>query len=301
MNDDAAVTADQERASWTVLSLLEWSTAYLSERGFESPRLNCELLLCHILGLERLELYLNFDRPLSREETTKYKALFRRRLRHEPVQYILGTTEFMGARLRVDPRVLIPRPDTEVLVEQAVTCLTASGAGAPYILDIGTGSGAIAIGLARLVGGCTILAIDASRDALELARDNARINGLSSRISFMECDFLRDANGLPSGAFDLVVSNPPYITAAEFGSLPAEVRAFEPAYALCDGADGLMFYREIARQGQRLLRPGGRIIVEIGYGQSGAVQAIFEEQGLRAPEAVKDYAGIERVLKTDPL
>lgn len=301
MNEGAAEIAGKERIAWTVLSLLDWGSSYLGERGFENPRLNCELLLCHLLRLERIQLYLNFDRPLAREELARFKSLFKRRLAHEPVQYILGSTEFMGARIRVDPRVLIPRPDTELLAEQAAACLGGADHPVPHVLDIGTGSGAVAIGIARLNGRCTVLGLDGSAGALEVAADNVRDNRLDARISLMQNDFLHEPDGLPDAAFDLVVSNPPYIPAAEFVSLPAEIREYEPASALTDGADGLTFYRAIARRGRRLLRPGGRILVEMGYNQSPAVRSIFEEQGFARLETIRDYGGIERILKTGAL
>lgn len=292
----ASITTS-ENTTWTVLSLLQWSSGFLSEKGFDSPRLTAELLLSRVLRCQRIELYTNFDKPLSPDELAGFKSRFKRRLEHEPLQYILGDCQFMGLEFSVDRRALIPRPETEVLVDYVVKMVKGCSRPPGKMLDIGTGSGNIAISLAKFLPETSIDAIDASAEALEVARFNLQRHGLEAQVRLMQCDFLNAHPALPQQSYHVVVSNPPYISEREFALLPPEIRVFEPRMATTDGGDGLTFYRTISEKGKELLSPGGSVIVEMAYNQSASVRKIFEEAGYHDLETVADYSGIERVVK----
>jgi release factor glutamine methyltransferase len=224
----------------TVLEIIKKTTDFFAGKGIESPRLNAELLVGHALGLKRMQLYLQFERPLAEPDLERIRPLVRRRAQHEPVQYILGETEFAGLKLKVDRRALIPRPETELLVEHVVgACATPPA----RVLDLGTGSGAIALALARAFPAAEVTATDLSGDALELARENATGNRLADRVAFVRSSWF---TALPAGAsFDLIVSNPPYLSAVETAQTTPEVRGFEPAQALTADGDGLAALTEI--------------------------------------------------------
>jgi release factor glutamine methyltransferase len=285
--------------SWQVLELLNWTTEYLSERGFENSKLNAERLLCHSLNLKRMDLYLNFDRPLSTEELKRFKELLKRRLQKEPLQYILGQTEFMSLPFKVDPSVLIPRPETEILVEVVLNKSKEALQNKPTlsILDIGTGSGCIAVSLAKYLETVKITAIDVSESALKIAADNAKLNGVESKIQFLREDFLKFEfiKNLPT-KFDVVVSNPPYVSREDFEKLPKEVKDFEPTVALEDSQDGLTFFREIAEKVHELLNSAGMVALEVGLGQAPKVQNLFLNSHFSRVEIFKDLTGIERVV-----
>lgn len=274
--------------TWTVVQLLRWTADYFNSKDIESGRLEAELLLAHTLDLDRVGLYLHFDRPLTPAELADFRAKVQRRARREPVQYILAETEFWSLPLQVGPDVLIPRSDTEVLVEEALQHLQQGGS----MLDVGTGSGAIAIAVAAERPAVDVTAIDCSLPALTVARANAERHGLSGRITCREGDLA----ALPAGPYDLVVSNPPYIAEPEWAGLMAEVRDHEPRIALHGGIDGLDAYRHLARQAMTVLKPGGWLLVEVGAGQADAVWELFEQAGLSALGVRKDYAGIARVV-----
>lgn len=280
----------------TVLSLLKKSTSFFEEKGVEEAKRSSEHLLAHALGQKRLQLYLRFDQPVAEDELARFRELVRRRLQHEPVQYIVGTTEFYGLEFVVSPQVLIPRPETEHLVEAVIDRLKAGDAAEPHILDIGTGSGVIAVTLAAQLATALLTATDSSADALAIAATNAEGNGVGDRVTFLPHDILSGDPDALGGPFDAVVSNPPYIATADMAELQPEIRAHEPAAALTDGGDGLSFYRRFAALLPSLLRPGGLLAVEIGYGQSEAVRAILADGGLRDIEVVRDYSGIDRVI-----
>ncbi len=273
---------------WTVLKLLRWTADYFAGRGIDSPRLDAELLLADMLGLDRVGLYLNFERPLQADELAAFRERVRRRAAREPLAYILGKTEFWSLPFKVTPAVLIPRPDTELLVEEALRRLT----GAARILDVGTGSGALAIALAHERPECKVTAIDLSPAALAVATENACNNRVTERIGFESGDL----NALPEGPFDLVVANPPYIPSGELVTLMPEVRDFEPHLALDGGSDGFDAYRALARQADAVLAPGGWLLVEVGIGQAAAVQELFARAGLTEIFVSRDLAGIERVV-----
>jgi release factor glutamine methyltransferase len=274
--------------SWTVLKLLRWTADYFKGRGIDSPRLDAELLLADLLQLDRVGLYLNFERPLQAEELAAYRDKVRRRAGREPLAYILGKAEFWSLSLKVTPDVLIPRPDTELLVEQALLRLS----GPAQVLDVGTGSGALAIALAHERPEWAITAIDVSPAALAVAADNARSNGVEGRITFLKENLTK----LPAGPFHLIVANPPYIPQAELATLMPEVRDFEPQLALDGGRDGLDAYRALARQSGEVLMSEGWLLVEVGIDQAAAVREMFADAGLTEIFSARDLAGIERVV-----
>jgi len=274
--------------NWTVLRILKWTTDYFSGRGIESARLEAELLLAATLCLDRVGLYVNFDRPLAPAELSTFRERVKRRSLREPLQYILGDTEFWSLSLAVTPAVLIPRADTEVLVEEALARIE----GPARILDVGTGSGAIAVALAHERAEVSVMAIDCSEEALVVARGNVARHGLAARVSCC----LGDLACLPEGPFELLVSNPPYIPSGDCAELMPEVRDFEPRLALDGGNDGLTAYRHLAAQSARVLSPGGWLLVEVGVGQAEDVMALFRAAGLTGMAKRDDYAGIPRVV-----
>ncbi len=293
--------------TWNVLELLNWGSQYLSEKGFENSRLNAERLLGHTLSLGRVDLYLNFERPLAPEELERFKKLLKRRLQHEPLQYIFGETEFFSLDFEVNPGVLIPRPETEVLVETVLKrCFEKFDSERMItILDIGTGSGCIAVALAKNLPKASITAIDISEAALTTAAENARLNEVGNQIKFQKVDFLsKDLLNQFQNKFDVIVSNPPYISDAEFPNLPSEVRDFEPRTALSDtdplrgkdGADGRNFYRQIAATAPMILNQHGFVAVEVGLGQASSVKDFFTKSGLSQIQLIADLNGIDRVV-----
>ncbi|MGI6083519.1 MAG: peptide chain release factor N(5)-glutamine methyltransferase [Limnochordia bacterium] len=275
----------------TVLDLVRLSTSYLAERGVETPRLDAEVLLAHVLGLDRLSLYVNFDRPLEPHEVDLYREAIRRRGRREPVAYILGEKEFMKKTFTVSPAVLIPRPETELLVETAITRIEEAGAAPVSLLDVGTGSGVIAIMLALAFPLAEITASDASSQALAVARQNAVRHNVASQIKFVQSDMLDD---LPSGArYHAIVSNPPYVSETELAGLAPDIR-YEPRMALDGGADGLVLVRRLLSEARERLIPGGFLAMEIGANQGEAVRLMAEERFQGCAEILRDYAGRER-------
>ena len=318
----------------TVLQAIQRSVDFLAKKGVESPRLQAELLLAGILKVQRMKLYLDFERILTDGQQAALRELVRRRGQREPLQQILGTACFCGLDLEVNGDVLVPRPETELLAElgweflnkktgiepaseplspalspprgarekkgappnahSGATNTPERGAGAPTALDFGTGSGCIAIALAVQCPAARVVAVDISTAALALARRNAARHAVDSRIEFLAGDGFSALSGRPK--FDLVISNPPYIPTAEIAALEPEVRDHEPHAALYGGADGLDFYRRLAREAAAFLRPGGRMMVELGQGQEAAVKKIVESE-MWVVEFVKaDYHRIPRIL-----
>lgn len=274
----------------TVLEILKKTTEFFAGRGISSPRLNAELLVGHALGLKRMQLYLQFERPLEERELELIRPLVRRRGRHEPVQYITGETEFHGLSLKVDSRVLIPRPETEQLVELAIQL---SPAAPSRILDLGTGSGAIALALARHFPSAGVVATDRDPAALSLARENAARSGLAERITFLEADWFA---GVPLAQFDLIVSNPPYLTAEEFKVIPEEVRNFEPGHALVAAAEGLEDFARIIAAAPPYLPKGGALIFETGEEQREKIFALLTAAGFSSMDGKSDLAGRNRFV-----
>ncbi len=300
--------------TWTVLELIDWSKDHLTEKGFENARLETELLLSHALSLSRIELYLNFERPLSTDDLAAYKALLVRRLAGEPVQYVTGSAAFMFAEFEVNRCVLIPRPETEALTEVALRLIgeTAAGFRVPVascdgravepagdeilVADVGTGSGVIATTVAMKVPEARVFATDSSRDALGVARRNAEKAGVSERITFLEGDLLTPLyeEGL-EGRLTAVVSNPPYVRSGDIAGLPQDVRDFEPHQALDGGPDGLDVVRRIVQNGPALLAQGGALVLEVGDGQADVVRGLLASS-LASVEVFRDYADRDRIV-----
>ena len=274
--------------TWTTLKVLEWTKGYLAEKGIGNARLEAEWMLCEILGLDRVGLYVNFDKPLSAAELAHFRGMVARRARREPLQYILGTQEFMGLDFDVTPAVLIPRHDTEVLAEEAIRRATPSG----RILDIGVGSGCIAVALAKALPEAEVWGVEKSPEAMVLAQRNAAKHGV--RVTLFEGSLFEP---FPDRQFDLIVSNPPYIPTADLETLQPEVRDYEPSQALDGGPDGLDFYRLIIPAAPDYLAPGGWLLFEVGIAEAERVAELFTLTG-RFTElfAAKDANGIERVV-----
>lgn len=275
--------------SWTVLALLKWTANYFAGKGIENGRLDAELLLAETLKLNRIGLYLNFDRPVQNDELAAFRALIARRARREPIAYILGHGEFWSLTFKVGPEVLIPRGDTETLVEAALKVLPPGGT----LLDIGVGSGAIALAIAHERPDLSVEGIDLSLAALAIATENAQRLGLAGRVTLRQGDlFALDG----SRQYDVIVSNPPYIALGEKASLMPEVRDFEPALALFAGADGLDCYRALIPAARAALKDSGTLLVEVGAGQAAAVAELFAASGYAETCTSRDLSGIERVV-----
>ncbi len=342
-----------------ILDVINRTTPFFEKQGIESPRLNIELLLAHLLRKKRLDLYLEFERELDEPTLEKLREMVKRRAAGEPLQYITGETEFCGLRFMVDKRVLIPRPETELLVEVVLERLKAyqpqagtpvppgkpdtshqlpssaeaaagkpandSGAGKPVppsgapggralpvtthhspltIIDVGTGSGCIAIALAKKLAAtgedvrASIYATDASAEALEVARANAKLHKVENNVRFFQGDLLEALSS--SLRADAIVSNPPYIADGELAKLPREVRDFEPVRALAAGEDGLKAIRRLVMNARRFMSPSGFVALEIGAGQRAAVEELFGKNGYVVNEVVKDLPGHERVIVAVP-
>jgi len=281
-----------------LFEVLKGSADVLKDHRVENPRLNAELLLAQCLGFSREMLYANLRREIQAQEKKALDELLKRRMAGEPLQYLLGHQEFWSVDLKVDPRVLIPRPETEVLVEEALSILAISSSRVTRVLDVGTGSGAIVIALAKDLGEIFAVATDISHEALQVAKENARKVGVGQRIRFVRGDLLHPFRLLTDGVFDLILSNPPYICQSDIEKLTREVKDHEPRLALNGGEDGLDFYRQMSRQAPLYLREGGWLLVEIGRGQGREISALLEQSGcFKGPELVRDLSGIERVIK----
>ncbi len=270
---------------WKVIDIIQESTAFLKTRGIENPRLNAEQLLADLLGLSRIELYIQFDRPLTTDERNACKVLLKRRANHEPLQYITGSTEFMSLPFKVTPDVLIPRPETEVLVEKVIE---AAGEHAWHILDIGTGSGCIAISLAHYCSNCQITAWESDKNTMKIAIENGKFNQTDDRIHWQVVNILDLKQFEDVNKFDLIVSNPPYVTENEWKHLDPQIRDHEPKIALSDGGNGLLFYHEISHKAKHLLKPEGWLFFEIGDKQAKAVHQIMFSEGFKNLETHQD-------------
>jgi release factor glutamine methyltransferase len=303
----------------TVLEAIQKSADFLAKKGVESPRLQTELLLAHLLKLPRMKLYLNFERVLSPAETDALRELVIRRGQREPLQHITGSTSFCGFEIAVNRHALVPRPETEILAESGWQFLSTLNPQPSTALDFGTGTGCIAIALAAKCSSAKIMAMDVSPDALALAAENAVRNNAAERIEFVQSDgfaaFLsegrvtrvpnseietkfRDSRSSPlrKMEFDLIISNPPYIPSAEIATLQPEVRDFDPRGALDGGPDGLDFYRKLAAEAKPFLKPGGKIMLEFGDGQADAIRTIFEAEKWIVEAVKEDYSQRERIL-----
>jgi len=275
-----------------IRTILQKTARELAAGGSPSARLDAGVLLMRFLGIDRLSLLAHPERELDERQAEEFAGWVARRRRGEPVAYITGVKEFWSLVFEVSPAVLIPRPETECLVEEALACLGSAAAGA-WIVDIGTGSGAVAVALARERPDASLVATDFSADALAVARRNAQRRGVAERIEFREGDLFAGA----SGPFDLVVSNPPYIAEADYWLLPEGIRAFEPRQALLAGPKGTETHSRIIKEASRRLKPGGWLLLEIGENQADPVSDFFREAGFYDTIRVrKDYGGADRVL-----
>lgn len=282
---------ENKKEVWTIQTILNWTKQYFTEKGVENPRLDAEVLLSHILRKERLYLYVHFDQPLEEQELTAFRETVKKRAARLPVAYIMGVKEFMGLEFEVTPAVLIPRPDTEILVETALHRL--AEVKQPRILDIGTGSGAICVSMLSNLPAASGVTVDISSDALAVAKQNAKRHEVFERLTFCQGDLFAPVEGQ---LFAAILSNPPYIPEVDIASLTPEVR-MEPKLALVGGLDGLDFYRRIINEGRSYLAAGGFIAMEVGIDQAQVVAKMAEKTGIfKVSEIVKDYGGIERVV-----
>lgn len=275
----------------SVLEIIKRTTGFFEQRGVESPRLNAELLIGHALGLKRMQLYLQFERPLTEPELEKIRPLVKRRGNREPLQYIMGEVEFSGLRLKVDRRALIPRPETERLIELVTQQLAAPPA---TILDLGTGTGAIALALAKLYPEAAVTALDKSEEALNLARENAVFCDLAGRVKFAQSDWF---SALPPGEkYQLIVANPPYLSDAETAAAQPEVRDFEPPLALSAGSNGAAALEHIIVAARPYLAPTGLLACETGIAQHQTLLALAAKAGYARTESRRDLTNRERYL-----
>ena len=278
---------------WSVIELINWTADYISEKGFDNARLETEWLLAHVLQKKRIDLYLNFDRPLNSRELLEFKSLLKKRLNHEPLQYIMQETEFYSLPFKVNPHVLIPRPETELLVDKVIEHIHKNPKSDSYnILDIGTGSGCIAIALAKQIENAHFEAWDVSENALQVASENARWNQVDNKICFKQQNIF---DTWPSAQFDIIVSNPPYIRKNEWQELAPEIIHFEPQSALIAGDDGLIYYKKFASELTKVAAPDSYAFFEIGADMADSVKSIF---GLKT-EIFQDFAGRDRIIKVE--
>ena len=275
----------------SVLEIIKRTTEFFEKRGVESPRLNAELLIGHALGLKRMQLYLQFERPLVELELERIRPLVKRRGNREPLQYITGETDFFGLKLKVDRRALIPRPETERLIELLTQQLLEPPAA---VLDLGTGSGAIALALAKVYPEALVTALDDSEEALSLARENAEACGLAGRLKFVRSDWF---SALPPGEkYQLIITNPPYLTDAETAEAQPEVKDFEPHHALSAGINSAAALEHIIGAARSFLPPGGLLACETGIAQHPALLSQAKAKGYARVDSLRDLTGRERYL-----
>ena len=279
------------KKTWRIIEIIKWGEEYFKIKGFENPKQEIEWLLCDLLQLKRIDLYLKFEDIINKSKLKKLKSWIKRRIQREPLQYITGKVEFYGLKFISTPQALIPRPETERLVD--ITLNSLKKIPEPKILEIGTGSGCVSIAVSNKKPRANILSLDISKNALELAEINAKSNNCKN-INFLEMDFL---NEIPDGRFDILISNPPYIPQKEIENIMPEVKDYEPRIALTDFEEGLNFYYRIAKVGRTLI-PNGIIILEVGLGNHPQkVFSLFKEAGFDQLELIKDYNNNERILK----
>lgn len=290
---------------WTIGRILKWTERFFQEKGIESPRIDAEVLLGHVLQKERIYLYVHFEEPLQSEELTAYREAIKKRVQRVPVAYIIGKREFMGLSFKVTEDTLVPRPDTEILVQAAVERLK-KREGDVHFADIGTGTGAICLSVLTYVPDATADTVDISEAARKVAEENAAAFGLTDRIAFYTGDLLvplreaqadTGAGSADEARYDAILSNPPYIPDADIEQLAPEVRCKEPRTALAGGPDGLAFYRRLIADSPALLADDGFLAVEVGIHQAKAVAQMATDSGNFArTEILKDYGGVERVV-----
>ena len=277
---------------WRIIDVINWGVDYFENKSLENPRLEIEIFLQHILDCKKIDLYINFENEVSAPDLKKLKGYIKRRLENEPSQYIVGRSNFYGRNFYVDNNVLIPRPETEILINECIEFLSMKNN--PEIIDIGTGSGCIGITLAKEIPSSNVIAIDFSEKALAVAEENAKNIGIKN-IDFVKSDFLKQSINLRA---DLLVSNPPYIPKKDISTLMTDVREYEPSEALTDNLDGLEFYRVFSKRFDRMIKIDGALIVEVGKDEHPLeAKKIFEQAGHVKVEMINDYNGDIRVLK----
>ncbi len=285
-------------APWTIKKLLSWTRDYLQKKGIPRARLDAELLLSFLLGMRRIDLYLHYDQPLNPDELKSFKALLARRLKREPLPYITGTQEFWSLAMEVSPDTLIPRPETELLVEEALRTVRSftRPEAELMILDLCTGCGPCAVAMATEIPGARFIASDISPATLALARRNARRHGVADRIRFVCCDLLSPLH--KEARFDLILANPPYIRSGEIGGLQPEVSRFEPIAAIDGGPDGMQFHRRIIETAAEHLNPSGWLMMEIGQDQASPLGDLIHNcPAYGTVDVVEDYSRDDRILK----
>lgn len=290
---------ETQTAAWTIGRLLQWTAEFLEQNQVEDARLSAEILLACALDCQRIQLYTRFEVVPEAEVVTRFRDMVKRASKGEPIAYLVESKEFFSLTFRVSPDVLIPRPESETLVECVVDCLKDNSEIEAVFLDMGTGSGCLSIAILKQIAGVRAVATDISAGALSLAQENAEKHLVVDRLTLIEADRLTiSTEVIPAGGFDVILSNPPYVAAEDMADLPANVRDFEPTLALSDGQDGLSFYRSIGKDAPALLKPGGAVFVEIEAGKTKDVIRVVEEAGpLRHSGTWRDrVVGADRVL-----
>lgn len=281
----------EKKDVWTISSLLNWTVNYFKSKNIQSARLDAEVLLSHVLRQERIYLYVHFDEPMEQNELSKFREYVKKRAQHVPIAYIIGEREFMGLPFKVTKDTLIPRPDTEILVENVLNNVDKDKE--IEIVDIGTGSGAIILSLLVNLPKAQGKTVDISSKAIEVAKENAVNLQVNDRCEFFVGDLFAPLDG---SKFDVIVSNPPYIPKKDIATLEADVKEYEPVSALTDGGDGLSYYRRLLSEGKAYIKENGFIALEIGIYQSNDVKQIAMDNGWKNIKIIKDYAGIDRVV-----
>ncbi len=277
----------------TILDVITKSTEYLDRKGIESPRANAEILLANILNCKRLELYLMYDKPLRDSELNNYREYLKRRGNYEPIQYITGSVEFYALELKVTPAVLIPRPETEILVEEIIDSVKIDEE--LFILDIGSGCGNISIALAENLPGVHVTGIDISKDAIMIANENLEKYQLSERVNFVNGDILK-TNANDFSNYDIIVSNPPYVSQKDYLNVQKEILNFEPEIAITDYSDGYKYFGKIITLASEILKRGGKLFFEMGQGQSKKINELLMKNNFKEIHVIKDYQKIDRVI-----
>ena len=288
------VEAVESNGPWTPLKIIQWAVPYLKQKGLPNPKFDAELLVAHALHLDRLKVYLQFDRPLEKAELTAIREVLKRRALHEPIQYITGQREFFGLDFKVGPGVLIPRPETEQLVELGLEHLKSLGLEGTRVLDLGTGSGCIALSLAKNIF-CQVWAVDIQEEALMRARENGENLRLNDQIQWRQGDWFEALKPEDPSQFHLIVSNPPYISLEEKAELDPEVRDFEPEKALFSGESGLEAYEKLAKGLKGRLAPGGLALIELHANRFDKISELFQGQDFKET-LHRDLQGLPRVL-----
>lgn len=289
-------TRPADTTDWTIGKLLDWTRAHFESRGVEEPRLCAEILLAKALACRRIDLYAQYDRRPDDAQRAAFREMVKAAAEHRPIAYLVGKKEFYSLEFDVTPDVLIPRPETEIIVERALAFAAACPGERVTVWDVGTGSGCVAVTIAKREPRAHVVATDISESALAVARGNAAKHGVAERVTFAAADLLERTDGDPNETFDIITANLPYVATADARTLPKMVRDYEPATALFAGADGLDLFRRMAPQVPARLRPGGLLLLEIGMSQAEAVTGLFVAAGLELTGAYADLRGIVRTL-----